>query len=45
MVAGADSIEDMDLLRPGGMDRLFGAMRSSRPSTPSSTATVEPAAR
>lgn len=31
MVAGADSIEDMDLLRHGGMDRLFDGMRA--PST------------
>ncbi len=26
MVAGADSIDDMDLLRHGGMDRLFGGV-------------------
>jgi Transposase DDE domain group 1 len=31
MVAGADCIEDMDLLRHGGMGRLFGGMRA--PST------------
>ncbi len=31
MVAGADSIDDMDLLRHGGMGRLFGGMRA--PST------------
>jgi hypothetical protein len=31
MVAGADSIEDMDLLRHGGMDRLFDGVRA--PST------------
>ncbi|MGH8893759.1 MAG: IS1380 family transposase [Actinomycetes bacterium] len=31
MVAGADSIEDMDLLRHGGMDRLFAGVRA--PST------------
>jgi hypothetical protein len=31
MVAGADSIEDMDLLRHGGMDRIFGGVRA--PST------------
>ena len=31
MVAGADSIDDMDLLRHGGMDRLFDAVRA--PST------------
>ncbi len=31
MVAGADSIEDMDLLRHGGMGRLFGGVRA--PST------------
>jgi Transposase DDE domain group 1 len=31
MVAGADCIEDMDLLRHGGMDRLFGGVRA--PST------------
>jgi hypothetical protein len=31
MVAGADSIEDMDLLRHGAMDRLFGGVRA--PST------------
>lgn len=31
MVAGADSIEDMDLLRHGGMDRLFDGIRA--PST------------
>ena len=30
MVAGADSIEDMDLLRHGGMDRLFGGVRAPR---------------
>jgi hypothetical protein len=28
MVAGADSIEDMDLLRHGGMDRLFTGVRA-----------------
>ena len=28
MVAGADSIDDMDLLRHGGMDRLFGGVRA-----------------
>jgi hypothetical protein len=31
MVAGADSIEDLDLLRHGGMDRLFAGIRA--PST------------
>ena len=31
MVAGADSITDMDLLRHGGMNRLFGGVRA--PST------------
>ena len=31
MVAGADSIDDMALLRHGGMDRLFGGVRA--PST------------
>ncbi len=31
MVAGADCIEDMDLLRHGGMNRLFGGVRA--PST------------
>jgi hypothetical protein len=31
MVAGADSIEDMDLLRHGAMSRLFGGVRA--PST------------
>jgi len=31
MVAGADSVADMDLLRHGGMDRLFGGVRA--PST------------
>ncbi|MFC3767036.1 IS1380 family transposase [Tenggerimyces flavus] len=31
MVAGADSIDDLDLLRHGGMDRLFGGVRA--PST------------
>jgi len=31
MIAGADSIEDMDLLRHGGMHRLFGGIRA--PST------------
>ena len=31
MVAGADSIADMDLLRQGGMDRLFAGIRA--PST------------
>jgi len=31
MVAGADSIDDMDLLRHGGLDRLFGGVRA--PST------------
>jgi len=31
MVAGADSIDDMDLLRHGGMDRLFDGVRA--PST------------
>jgi hypothetical protein len=27
LVAGADSIDDMDLLRHGGMDRLFSGIR------------------
>jgi hypothetical protein len=31
MVAGADSIDDMDLLRHGGMDRVFTGVRA--PST------------
>src|SRR5680860_1120007 len=31
MVAGADSIDDMDVLRHGGMGRLFGGIRA--PST------------
>ena len=31
MIAGADSIDDMDLLRHGAMDRLFGGIRA--PST------------
>jgi len=31
MVAGADSIDDMDVLRHGGMDRLFTGVRA--PST------------
>jgi predicted aminopeptidase len=31
MVAGAEAIDDMDLLRHGGMDRLFGGVRA--PST------------
>jgi hypothetical protein len=31
MVAGADSIDDMGLLRHGGMGRLFGGVRA--PST------------
>ena len=31
MVAGADSIDDMDLLRHGGMDRIFAGVRA--PST------------
>ncbi len=31
MVAGADCIDDLDLLRHGGMDRLFGGVRA--PST------------
>jgi Transposase DDE domain group 1 len=31
MIAGADSIDDMDLLRHGGMGRLFGGVRA--PST------------
>ena len=31
MVAGADSIEDMDVLRHGAMDRMFGGVRA--PST------------
>jgi len=31
MLAGADSIDDMDLLRHGGMDRLFAGVRA--PST------------
>jgi len=31
LAAGADSIEDMDLLRHGGMDRLFAGVRA--PST------------
>jgi hypothetical protein len=28
MVAGADSIDDMTLLRHGGMDRIFGGVRA-----------------
>ena len=28
LVAGADSIKDMDLLRHGGMDRLFTGIRA-----------------
>jgi hypothetical protein len=28
MVAGADCIDGMDLLRHGGMDRLFGGVRA-----------------
>lgn len=31
MIAGADSIDDMELLRHGGMDRIFGGIRA--PST------------
>jgi hypothetical protein len=31
MLAGADSIDDLDLLRHGGMPRLFGGLRA--PST------------
>ena len=31
MLAGADSIDDMDLLRHGGMGRIFGGVRA--PST------------
>ena len=31
MLAGADSIDDLDLLRHGGMGRLFGGVRA--PST------------
>jgi len=31
MVAGADSVADMDVLRHGGIDRLFGGVRA--PST------------
>jgi hypothetical protein len=31
MVAGADSIDDMDLLRHGGMDRLFSGVRAQGP--------------
>jgi hypothetical protein len=31
MVAGTDSIADTDLLRHGGMDRLFGEAHSSSP--------------
>ena len=30
MVCGADSIDDMDLLRHGGMGRLFGGVRGHR---------------
>jgi hypothetical protein len=29
MVAGADSISDMDVLRHGGMDRVFGGLRAA----------------
>ncbi len=36
MVVGADSIDDMNLLRHGGMDRLFGGVRA--PSTSTSAA-------
>ena len=28
MLAGADSIDDLDLLRHGGMDRLFAGVRA-----------------
>ena len=42
MVAGADSIDDMDLLRHGGMARLFGGVgaprRSGRSYRPSPSA-------
>jgi hypothetical protein len=31
MVAGADSIDDMDLLRHGGMGRLFKGVRPRPP--------------
>jgi hypothetical protein len=34
MCAGADSIEDVDVLRAGGLDRLFGGIYA--PSTLSS---------
>ncbi|MDT3727798.1 IS1380 family transposase [Streptomyces sp. DSM 41972] len=34
MVAGADSIDDLDVLRHGGLPRLFGGVRA--PSTPGS---------
>jgi len=35
MVAGADSIDDMDLLRHGGMGRLFTGIRASSTLAPS----------
>ena len=31
MVAGADSIDDLDLLRHGGMGELFDGVRTRRP--------------
>ena len=41
MLAGADSIDDMDLLRHGGMDCLFTGVRA--PSTRTSTTTLKSA--
>ena len=41
-VAGADSIEDMDLLRHGGMDRLFAGIRA--PSTLGTSLRASPSA-
>src|SRR5450759_2269654 len=41
MVAGADSIADTDLLRHGGMDRLFGEVRA--PSRSRSVSAIESA--
>ena len=42
MIVGADSIDDLDLLRQAGMGRLFGGVRA--PSTPARSCARSPGA-
>ena len=43
MLAGADSIDDLDLLRHGGMGRLFAGVRTPRASSRTSGYIIFPA--